>query len=149
MKFLVYILVFTLLWSCKQNNFKKIDANDIAEKELKTINFKDVDRFPLFKTCDETASRKVQQACFEQHLHQWIKPYLDTLEVEIVESDTLNLFIKINKTGKIHLDSLQGKVGLTKTFQRIFENAPQIYPAQKRGIPVNVKLELPIILKVN
>ncbi|QTY26053.1 hypothetical protein [Flavobacterium sp. CS20] len=149
MKFLVYILILTLFWSCKQSNFKKVDAEDIAQKELKTINFKEVDRFPLFKTCDETASREVQQSCFEQHLHLWLKPYLDALDVELLENDTLHLFLKINKTGKIQLDLLNSKMDLNKTFQRIFEKAPQIYPAQKRGIPVNVKFELPIILKVN
>ncbi len=148
MKFLVYILILTLFWSCKQSNFKKVDAKDIAQKELKTINFEEVDRFPLFKTCDETATREVQQSCFERNLHQWLKPYLDTLDLDISENDTLNLHLKISKTGVIQLESLSSKIDVNKTFQHIFDQAPQIYPAQKRGIPVGVKLELPVILSV-
>jgi len=149
MKFLVYTIVVVLFWSCKQDNFKKVQAKDIAQKELRNINFKEIDRFPLFKTCDETAFRDVQQSCFEQNLHQWIKPYLDTLNLNLSESDTLKIYLKIDKTGKIQLDSLQSKLDLSKTFQRIFKKAPQIYPAQKRGVPVSVNLELPVILNVN
>lgn len=149
MKLLAFILVLVAFWSCKQDNFKKVDAKDLAKEELKTINFKQVDRFPLFKTCDETASRSIQKNCFEQHLHQLLKPYIDTLVVDLPESDTLNLYLNINNKGKIKLDSISSKMNLTKTFQSIFENTPRIYPAQKRGIPVSVNLELPIILKVN
>lgn len=148
MKFLVYIFMLVTFLSCKQDNFKKVDANDIAEKELKTINFKDVDRFPLFKTCDEMASREVHQSCFEQKLHQWLKPYLDTLSVGLAKKDTIHIFLNINENGKIQLDSLSSKSDANNTFKSIFNNAPQVYPAQKRGIPVSVKLELPIILNV-
>ena len=148
MKLLVYFFVLAIFWSCKQDNFNKVDANDIANKQLQTIDFKQIDRFPLFKTCDETASRRIQQNCFEQHLHQWLKPYIDTIEVEIAQTDTLLLFLKIDKTGKIKLDSLYSKMDLSNEFQRIFNKSPQIYPAQKRGVPVSVNLELPVILSL-
>ncbi len=148
MKFWVYIFILSICISCKKDNYRKVNADTIANNELKNINLKEVDRFPLFQACDETASRETQHKCFEQQLHQWFKPYLDTIKIDLTENDTVNLFLKVDKNGQILLDSLDSKVGINKTIRNIFKKAPKIYPAQKRGIPVSINLELPVILNV-
>jgi len=149
MKKLVCLFLIVICWSCKQENLKKISADDIAHKELQQIDFSEVDQFPLFKTCDETANRLAQQTCFEQKLHSWLKPHLNNIPYKSKEVDTIKLSISVDTTGKIKLDSLTSNLELTQTFQAIFEKSPQIYPAQKRGIPVKVSFQLPVIIKVN
>ena len=148
MKYLVCLLLMMACWSCKKENFQKVDADEIAKKELQHINFSEVDQFPLFKTCDETANRQKQQHCFEQELHIWLKPHLDSIPYKNTTGDTIQLNLSVDAKGKINLDSLASKEELTETFQNIFKQSPQIYPAQKRGIPVKVSFQMPVILKI-
>ena len=136
-----------LLWSCRQENFQKIDAKEIAKKELENINYNEVDQFPLFQTCDETASRSAQKACFEKQLHSFFKPYLDTLEFSDADVDTINLSLSVNIDGELKLDSLSSRPSLIEDFKEIIKQSPKIYPAQKRGIPTKISFQLPIILR--
>lgn len=146
MKYLICIFILVICISCSKENLKKIDAKDITEKELKSINFGEVDQFPLFKNCDETASRQTQMVCFEQELHKWLRPYLDSIPYQVLERDSINLNLSILPNGKINLDSVSSNVELSDVFYDIFDQSPHIYPAQKRGIPVKVSLQLPIVL---
>lgn len=148
MKYLIYIFILLICGSCRQDNFQKINAEEIVDKELKSINFSEVDQFPLFKTCDETASRQAQKACFEQELHKWLKPHLDSIPYQNIKKDSINLHLSIHANGKISLDSLSSKSELVEIFHDIFNHSPKIYPAQKRGVPVKVSFQLPVILKV-
>ena len=149
MKFLVFVFFSVLFISCNQDKFKKIDAESIAEKELLSINFDEVDRFPLFKACDETASKVQQKECFQKNLHKWLKPHIDSLVYETEKADTIQLFVSVNANGKLNCDSLNSKLAIKDQMKTIFTNSPEIYPAQKRGIPVKVSFQLPLILKVN
>ena len=148
MKYFVCLLIVIFCWSCKDENLQKIDAEEIAKKELQRINFSEVDRYPLFKSCDETASRQTQQNCFEKELHRWLKPHLDSITYEGLKNDSLYLNLSILSNGKINLDSISSKTKLAKVFQDIFNQSPVVFPAQKRGIPVKVSFRLPVVLQV-
>lgn len=134
--------------SCRKEDFRKFDAEDIAKKELQSINFSEVDQYPLFKICDETATRQMQQNCFEKELHNWLKPHLDSIYYDAIKDDSIYLNLSILSNGKINLDSTTSKNNSNQIFQDIFKKAPVIYPAQKRGIPVKVSFQLPVILQV-
>lgn len=149
MKWMISIVFLILLFSCKNENFQKVDAKSIAEKEFETLNLKEVDQFPLFKTCDETENRQQQKACFEKEIHQWLKPHVDSLNYNTFEADTLQLYLSIKTNGALVLDSLKSELPVSKQFDSIFKQAPKFYPAQKRGVPVKVSFQLPLILKVN
>lgn len=146
---LLFICICILCSACQTDNYKKVDAESIAEKELKTINFKEVDQFPLFKSCDETVTRLSQQKCFEKNLHKWLKPHVDSLDYDTKLGDTLKLFLSVTKKGELQCDSLHTKLSVHQQFEDIFANAPKIFPAQKRGVPVKVSFQLPLILNVN
>lgn len=148
MKYLVCLLVVIFCLSCRNENLKKIDAEEIAKKELQNINFSEVDRYPLFKSCDETAPRSKQQNCFEQELHKWLKPHLDSIAYDDIKDDSIYLNLSILSNGKINLDSISSKTKLAEVFQDIFNQSPVVYPAQKRGIPVKVSFRLPVVLQV-
>jgi hypothetical protein len=149
MKFLLITSICVLFFGCKKEEFQKVDAQSIAEEEIKSINLREVDQFPLFKSCDETANPTQQKACFEKEIHQWLKPHLDRLNYDIEKADTLQLYLSINREGELILDSLESKLKVKQQFDSIFMNPPNFYPAQKRGVPVKVSFELPLILKVN
>lgn len=143
---LIGLCVFLL--GCKNEKFQKIDAETIAEKEFKSLNLKEVDQFPLFKTCDETENRQQQKACFEKEIHQWLKPQVDSLEYNTSETDSLQLYLSIETDGSLVLDSLETKLKISNQLDSIFKQSPKLYPAQKRGVPVKVSFQLPLILKV-
>jgi hypothetical protein len=103
----------------------------------------------LFKTCDETENRLQQKACFEKEIHKWLKPHVDSLKYYTVKPDTLQLYLSINIDGSLVLDSLNTEFKVSKQLDSIFKQSPQFYPAQKRGVPVKVAFQLPLILKVN
>jgi hypothetical protein len=149
MKWMISIIFLILLNSCKQEKFQKVNAETIAEKEFKSLNLKEVDQFPLFKNCDETENRQQQKDCFEKEIHQWLKPHLDSLKYNTKKADTLQLYLSITKNGKLELDSLKTELKVTEQLDSIFKNSPKFYPAQKRGVPVKVSFQLPLMLKVN
>jgi hypothetical protein len=148
MKSCIIFVLCLSLFSCKQEKFQKVDANYIAEKEFENLNLKEVDQFPLFKTCDETENREQQKACFEKEIHQWLKPQVDSLEYNTTTADTLQLYLSILKDGTLVLDSLNTPLKVKTQMDSIFKTSPPFYPAQKRGVPVKVSFQLPLILKV-
>jgi hypothetical protein len=144
----VIIGICVFLLGCKKEDFKKIDAETLAKKEFKNLNLKQVDQFPLFKTCDETGTRQQQKSCFEKQIHRWLKPHVDSLNYDTSEADTLHLYLSIDTKGLLILDSLKTELKVSKQFDRIFKHPPKIYPAQKRGVPVKVAFQLPVILNI-
>lgn len=149
MKYLLLTSICLLFFGCKKEDFRKIDAQSIAEKEIKSINLKEVDQFPLFKACDETANVTEQRICFEKEIHHWLKPHVDKLRYNTEKADTLQLFLSIDREGTLKLDSLISELKIKEQFDSIFMNSPKFYPAQKRGVPVKVSFQLPLILKIN
>lgn len=149
MKGLIVIGICFFFLGCKQEKFQKIDAESIAEKEFKSLNLKEVDQFPLFENCDETAKLEDQKLCFEKQIHQWLKPHADSLDYDTEIADTLQLYLSIPAEGKLILDSIKTKLKVKKQLDSIFKKSPKLFPAQKRGIPVKVAFQLPLILKVN
>jgi hypothetical protein len=149
MKALLLTALCIFCLGCKQEKFQKIDAETIAEKEFQSINLKEVDQFPLFKTCDETAQAFEQKKCFEKEIHGWLKPHIDSLDYNTEKADTLQLYLSINTNGTLMLDSLQSRLDIQKQFDSIIKKAPKFYPAQKRGVPVKVAFQLPLIIEVN
>lgn len=146
---MISIVLLVFVFSCKKEQFQKINAESIAEKEFQSLNLKEVDQFPLFKTCDETDNRQAQKICFEKEIHQWLKPHLDNLNYNTYEPDTLQLYLSVKTNGVLLLDSLKSELPIYKQFDSIFKKAPKFYPAQKRGVPVRVSFRLPLVLKVN
>lgn len=149
MKGLIVIGICFFCMGCKQVKFQKVDAESIAEKEINSLNLKEIDQFPLFVTCDETAKPEEQKLCFEKEIHQWLKPHADSLYYNTEIADTIQLYLSIQTDGTLTLDSLQTELKVKKQLDSIFKNAPQLYPAQKRGVPVKVAFQLPLILEVN
>lgn len=144
------------LVSCNWLTSKKEVKESLIQKELETINWNDVDRYPLFENCDETMSREQQKLCFENGFNQHFLKSLQQqpLIVHRNLNDTLKVLLLIGKKGEVTILQINKSKKIAEQIPEIdtliaytVETLPKVYPALKRNIPVNMKIQMPIILK--
>lgn len=123
---------------------------------MQEIDWNQVDQYPLFGNCDETAPNTVQKECFETtllaHLSENLKGFEFSLEGEV--DDILYVDFLIDRDGSISLLEMDKNTMVSSQIPE-FENLivqslmdlPTVAPALKRGIPVRAKFRLPIVLK--
>ena len=152
------LLSFFLLVSCDYFNSKKVSPEEIVREEMKSINWNDVDRYPLFESCDETASREEQKMCFQE---EFVKHFYKTLNnhqlvVRRNLQDTVKVQLLIDNQGTISIVSIEKSEitedllpALDGLMELTVSRLPKVYPALKRDIPVNTRVVMPVVLKVN
>ena len=130
---------------------------ELLQKELKAINWKEVDEFPSFVDCDKLDSKTLRQQCFFAFLTQLIQEKLssDTLSVLYPELDTIEVKVTIFPNAKMQFEPLFPKdsvaydtVKIDSILHARLIGFPKVNPAIKRGIPVKTQFILPVILKV-
>jgi hypothetical protein len=129
MKKIFFILfLFTLFYSSCQYFEKQIPSEAaLLKKELKSINWKEVDEFPSVVNCDSLEDKRLKQQCFFQYMTQLIQhklsvdnlsilyPDLDTIEVKHFES-SIGWFPK-NKSGYQKRDSSKNSIYSSSCFE--------------------------------
>lgn len=127
------------------------------QKELKSINWKEVDEYPSVVDCDKIEDKKQRQQCFFEVLTQLIQEKLcnDTLAMLYPELDTIEVKVTVfpNATMKFEpqfpKDSVAyDKIKIDSILKARLVDFPKINPAIKRGLPVKTQFILPVILKV-
>lgn len=130
---------------------------ELLQKELQTINWKEVDEFPSFVDCDKLDNKSKRQLCFFEYLTQLIQQKLssDTLSILYPELDTIEVLVTIFPDAKMKFEPQFSKDSVTydtikidSILQARLVNFPKVNPAIKRGIPVKTKFILPVIIKV-
>lgn len=153
-KWLCFIVVIGLI-SCKDLNLKKESADEILQEELKSINWKEVDLYPTFQTCETVTSKVESKVCFETEMKNAIHNYLSKKEIVTFNTtqDTLVLSLFISVNGEIKLKNIKLSQDIASENQELdtwlneaIEKLPEIYPAQKRSVPISLNAELPIVL---
>ncbi|MCF8713601.1 hypothetical protein JM658_02080 [Joostella atrarenae] len=151
------ILFCLLLVSCELFTSEKEAKEEIIKRERQSINWNDVDQYPLFENCDETDDRNTQRICFQE---TFTNHFLATLTNNHLVThknlnDTINVQLLIGKEGNVTILQIKKNKRVSKEIPEIdtliahtVETLPRVYPALKRNIPVNMKIQLPIILKV-
>jgi hypothetical protein len=130
---------------------------DLLEKELKSINWKEVDEFPSVAECENLKDKSLRNQCFFDFLTQTIQEKLssDTLAILNPESDTIQVKVTIFPNGNLKFESqfpndsvaYKGvKIDIILSAKLI--GFPKVNPAIKRGIPVKTQFILPVILKL-
>ena len=126
-------------------------------EEMKTIDWNDVDRYPLFESCDETSSRSDQQLCFQEefvkHFHKTLSNHQLVARRDI--RDTVKVHLLIDNQGKISLVSVNKSKetarqlpALDGLMELTVSRLPRVYPALKRNIPVSTRVVMPVVLRV-
>ena len=157
MKRFLPLLIFSLFCtSCDGIITQKKSSEEFLEEELKTINWNDVDTYPLFKGCNENDSKELQKKCFETLIHNHISKYLNQEQLisTVPISDTLMISIQLTAKSEVTILDIEGDSLTFSTFpelkQLLYESLyslPQAAPALKRGVPVKTQFKMPLVIK--
>jgi len=157
-KIILTVFLSILLFSSCQYFEKQVPSEkDLLQKELKSINWKEVDEFPSVYGSDTIENKIERQQCFFEYMTQLIQHKLsvDTLSVLYPELDTIEVKVTVFPNSRIIFEPLFPKDSVTYDTVKIdsilkarLVGFPKINPAIKRGIPVKTQFILPVILKV-
>lgn len=156
-KFLA-ILVLSSCFSCDLFISKEKKTQKLVNQEILAIDWNDVDNYPLFGNCDESTSKTSQRECFESELLSHFSATLQEFEFVIDPEVNNTVFVDflIDQEGKITVIHIEKDKGIDKlmpefngVISQSFRNLPPLAPALKRGIPVNAKFRIPIVLNSN
>ena len=152
------ILILSCCFSCDLFVSKEKKAQNLVNQELLTIDWNDVDNYPLFETCDEMQSKTSQRECFEKELLLHFSTTLKRFEfvIDPKTNKTIIVDFLIDQEGEItvlHIEKDRSIDDQMPEFNGIIsqslKNLPPLAPALKRGIPVNAKFRIPIVLNSN
>ena len=150
----VFCLFFLIIFfSCEFEIQKKISADKFLEEELKTIDWSSVDKLPLLESC--LNSNLDNKKCFVYYFSSQLKKNLADNDFVLNRTliDTIFFNLKIDKTGNVSYEKIQTNEDLNKYQNAIetalnvtIENLPKVYPAIKRGQPVDVEFNFPLLI---
>jgi hypothetical protein len=150
-------LVFIFLNSCQYFDKQIPSEKELLQRELKAINWKEVDEYPSVANCEKIDDKKQRQQCFFEVLTQLIQEKLsvDTLSIQYPELDTIEVKVTVFPNATLQFepqfpkDSVAyDKIKIDSILKVRLVDFPKINPAIKRGIPVKTQFILPVILKV-
>jgi hypothetical protein len=153
---LILLLLPLLFGSCQYFDKQVPSKEELLEKELKSINWNEVDEFPSISECEKIKDEAMRKQCFFEFLTQTIQEKLsiDTLSVLYPELDTIEVKVTIfpNATMKFEPQFPRDTVAydtikIDSILHARLVDFPKINPAIKRGIPVKTQFVLPVILK--
>ncbi|WP_074724220.1 hypothetical protein [Flavobacterium frigoris] len=157
MKHYYFFLVFLLFNSCQYFEKQVPSEKELLQKELKSINWKEVDEYPSFVDCDKLDNKTKRQRCFFEYLTELIQQKLssDTLSILYPELDTIEVKVTIFPNAKMQFEPQFPKdsvaydtIKIDSILHARLIDFPKVNPAIKRGIPVKTQFILPVILKV-
>ncbi len=147
--------VVCIFVSCDFFESKDKRTQELVNQEMRGIDWNEVDNYPLFENCDETASKETQKACFEEEV---VSHFANTLrEFEFFMDDDVDSIVyvvfAIDREGKLDVLKIEKDASIDLQMPEFdgvvtqsLRNLPPIAPALKRGIPVRAKFRIPIIL---
>lgn len=150
-------LVFIFFNSCQYFDKQIPSEKELLQKELKSINWKEVDEYPSVVDCEKIDNKAQRQQCFFAVLTQLIQEKLsvDTLSVLYPELDTIEVKVTVFPNATLQFEPQFPKdsvaydtIKIDSILKARLVDFPKINPAIKRGIPVKTQFILPVILKV-
>ena len=152
------IIIFCFLSISCEFDFqidKKITVDEFINEELKSLNWNDVDQYPVFENCLEINNVKNKNNCFVETITSSFRENLKTNDLVLNRTliDTVRMVLKVDKIGKISIENMtisdqnnKYKEVITKSFENTVSSLPKLYPAIKRGQEVDVIFNIPIII---
>lgn len=155
---LLLIFLLLLATSCQYFETEKVSSEEIFNEEIKTINWKDVDRYPSFPNCESNIEKSEQKDCFintiSSHLYEAINEGNLVAGRQIY--DTVKITFEVNSAGELLIEKITIDSLLQKDFPHLetwilnsIDSLQPVAPAYKRGIPVKTKFTLPVIIQTN
>ena len=157
MKKFLALLTLLLLQSCNYFEKQIPSEKELLDKQLKEINWQEVDEYPSVPECELLTDEAQRKQCFFEFLTSTIQEKLsvDTLSNLYPELDTIEVKVTVYPDAKLEFepqfpkDSVAyDKVKIDSILHARLVDLPKVNPALKRGIPVKTQFILPVILKV-
>ncbi len=157
MRKLILLSFLVFFTSCELFTSKEEQTKNRINEELLAIDWNDVDQYPLFEGCDETAPKEIQRECFQTRMLQIAADTLDSLsfEVENDMEDTLYIDFNVDEHGFISIVEIEEKQVVLNEIANFNEQISErladltVAPALKRGMPVSLRFRLPLVLNTN
>jgi hypothetical protein len=151
-------VVLSLLFSSCQYFDKQVPSKEeLLQKELKTINWNEVDEFPTISECEKIDDEALRKQCFFEYLTQIIQQKLsvDTLAILYPELDTIEVKVTVFPNATMQFEPQFPKdsvaydtIKIDSILNARLVDFPKVNPALKRGIPVKTQFMLPVILQI-
>ena len=158
MKYYIISILILVVFSCDLTINKELSVNKLVSDELETFNWNDVDTYPRFQNCDSIINKELNFKCFVNTLTSKVKTNLTNNGVIVDKSikDTVMISFRVSTKGVISLVEISSKIDVLNVnllidsiFKLSILDLPKLYPAIKRGQPVNTKFKLPILVSTN
>ena len=120
------------------------------------VDFSRVDVSPAFKECQELLENTDKTNCFRANMRYRFTKALKAIKIgsDNEVDETITVILVINNKGKMTVTDILSSKKFKRNipeFSRILDSivseTPKLFPATKRGIPVNTEYKLPIKIK--
>ncbi|MCD9573600.1 hypothetical protein [Flavobacterium soyae] len=154
-QFSIFILLL-FLNSCQYFEKKVPSEKELLQKELKSINWKEVDEYPTVAECETISDKKQRQKCFFEVMSQLIQEKLnvDSLSILYPDLDTIQVKVTVFPNSKMKFEPEFQKdsvfydtIRIDSVLHARLVDFPKVNPAIKRGLPVKTQFTLPVIIK--
>lgn len=156
MKRLLPILLLLFLQSCQYFEKQVPDEKELLDKQMKEINWNEVDEYPSVSDCEKLTDAAQRKQCFFEFLTTTIQEKLavDTLSILFPKLDTIEVKVTIFPNATLQFEPQFPKdsvaydtIKIDSILHARLIDFPKINPAIKRGIPVKTQFTLPVIIK--
>lgn len=136
---------------------QKTDEDALLKTRMAEINWNEVTTYPSVDICDSLSTKEAKKQCFFEQITLWFDHQLsnEVIPVQLHANDTLTLTVFIHADAKVTFltQKKENSIINTKIIDSIllekFDSFPVVEPAQKEGIPVTTKFNIPIVLTKN
>ena len=156
MKKAIALFLVLLCFSCQFFEEKVPSEKELLEKQMKEINWKEVDEYPSVSDCEKLTNEEQRKQCFFEFLTATIQEKLavDTLSAMFPQLDTIEVEVTVLPNATLEFDPQFPKdsvaydtIKIDSILHARLVGFPKINPAIKRGVPVKTKFILPVIIK--
>ena len=156
MKKLLPIVLLILLQSCQYLEKKVPNEKELLDKQMKEINWNEVDEYPSVADCEKLKDVAQRKQCFFEFLTTTIQQKLaiDTLSTMFPKLDTIEVKVTVFPNANLEFEPQFPKDSVAYDTIKIdsilrvrLVDFPKVNPAIKRGIPVKTQFVLPVIIK--
>lgn len=152
------LCLLCLFCSCDWLATRDTTTQKLVEAEMKGIDWNEVDQYPHFEGCDESADKTAQRLCFEETMLGHFSATLKEFEfiVDHPVDDTLYLDFLVDRQGKITILDMERNSVIRRqipefdgVISQSLKTLPKLAPALKRGMPVSAKFRIPLVVKTD
>ncbi len=156
MKKAIALFLVSLCFSCQYFEKKVPNEKELLDKQLKEINWNEVDEYPSVADCEKLTDATQRKQCFFEFLTTTIQQKLavDTLSTMFPKLDTIEVKVTVFPNSTMEFEPQFPKDSIAYDTIKIdsilhvrLVDFPKVNPAIKRGIPVKTQFLLPVIIK--